>query len=128
MSTVAILPTPHAHAARAALNPRNAGTCGVFDIAGRLGRADDKPAKIIKTIDLLIADREFPRPFPLVRGGKLCDGAHCDSRWSQIAVDHWFEDLLPPGARAIVRDTERVERDSRLNARLAHLFDEGAVA
>lgn len=128
MSTVAILPTPHAHAARAAINPRNAGTCGTFDIAGRLGQAHFSEAKICKTIDLLIAEREFPQPFPLVRGGKLCNTVHRDSRWPIVAVDHWFEDLLPPGARAMARSVEQVERDSRLNTNLAHLFDDEAVA
>jgi hypothetical protein len=124
MSTVAILPTPHANAARAAINPRNAGTCGTYDIAGRLGQAHASLQKICKTIDALIAEREFPKPYPLVRAGKLCDGVHRDSRWPIVAVDHWFEDLLPPGARAMARSVEQVERDSRLNTNLAHLFDE----
>ena len=128
MSTVAILPTPHAHAARAAANPRNAGTCGIFDIAGRLGQAHVAQAKICRTIDALIAEREFPRPYPLFRAGRLHDGAHRDSRWPLAAVDHWFEDNLPPGARALARTAESIERDTRLTANLRGLFDDEAAA
>lgn len=124
MHKVAILPTPLARATAAALNPRNAGTCGIYDIAGRLGHAHRKPKYICDQIDALIAGAAFPRPYPLARGGKLVTGAHADSRWPIAAVDLWFDDHLPPAARGAVDRAERVEIDSRLAARASRLFEE----
>lgn len=122
MPNVAVLPTPLTRAALAATNPRHAHACGIHEIAGRMGYADRTPAWICKQIDGLIAQAAFPKPFPLVKNGKLSAKVGRRSRWSLAAVDAWFHDQLPPGAQAAVRDAERVEVDSRLNANLGHLF------
>jgi hypothetical protein len=126
MPTVAVLPTPRARAVAAGINPRNSSTCGIFDVAGRLGQAHRKPKYICDTIDGLIAEADFPAPFPLVRAGKLQRGTHGDSRWPVAAVDAWFLDQLPPAARGLVGDAERVQVDSRLNANLVDLFERRA--
>jgi predicted DNA-binding transcriptional regulator AlpA len=122
-----VLPTRLAQAALAgqagaARNPRNSGTCGLYDIAGRLGQAHRSPAYLCRTIDALIAGEAFPSPYPLVSAGRLVKGAHRDSRWPIAAVDAWFEDRLPPNARDLVDQAERVEIDSRLSARAVQLF------
>ena len=122
MPNVAVLPTPLTRAALARNNPRNADTCGIHGIAGRLGQANRTPAWICKMIDGLIVEAEFPKPYPLMKGGRLTAKVCRDSKWPVAAVDAWFHDQLPPGAHASVRDAERVEVDSRLNANLAHLF------
>ncbi len=124
MSTVAILPTPLARATAASINPRNRETCGIHDIAGRLGQAHRRPAYILGTIDALIAERGFPVPYPLMRGGKLSQAAHADSRWPRAAVDAWFDNALPPSARGAVASAERHEIDSRLAANAMRLFEE----
>lgn len=122
MSPIAIIPTPLAQAAAAARNPRNEGTCGIHDIAGRIGQAHRSESYICKTIDAYITAAGFPAPFPIVRGGKLVAGAHKDSRWPLVAVDAWFDSLLPPGARGAIDQADRVAIDSRLNARALSLF------
>lgn len=124
MPTVAVLPTPRARAVAAGINPRNSSTCGIFDVAGRLGQAHRKPKYICDTIDGLIAEAGFPKPFPLIRAGKLQYDAHSDSRWATAAVDAWFHDQLPPAARGLVGDAERVQVDSRLSANLSSLFED----
>lgn len=127
MPNVAILPTPLARASAAAVNPRNRSTCGIYDIAGRLGQAHRQPKYVCRYIDALIAGAGFPAPFPLVAAGTLADAVRADSRWPLGAVDAWFDDRLPPEARAAVDRAERVEIDSRLNARAARLFAEDAA-
>ncbi|WEK43623.1 MAG: hypothetical protein P0Y64_01975 [Candidatus Sphingomonas colombiensis] len=127
MSTVAILPTPLARAAQAATNPRNASTCGIYDVAGRLGNAHRRPHYICKTIDLLIEERGFPPPFPLLRGAALAERVLADSRWARSAVEAWFNDQLPPAARALDCAAENVERNSRLAVNLSRLFEEGVA-
>ncbi|WP_294277622.1 hypothetical protein [uncultured Sphingomonas sp.] len=122
MPNVAVLPTPLTHAALAANNPRNAHTCGIFDIAGRMGYADRSIPWICRQIDGLIAQANFPKPFPLVKGGRLTAKVGRRSKWAIPAVDAWFDEQLPPGAQASARDAERVAVDSRLNANLGHLF------
>lgn len=128
MPNVAILPTPRARAAVAATNVRNAGTSGIFDIAGRLGQAHRRPRYICDTIDALIAHEGFPAPYPLVRGGALVRSVHADSRWPTAAVDHWFDNQLPPGARAAIVSADRRDVDDRLSTNLAGLFGEGGAA
>lgn len=124
MSTVTVLPTPLARAAQAATNPRNASTCGIYDVAGRLGQANRRPQYICKTIDLLIEERGFPHPFPLLRGDVLKERVFADSRWPRAAVEAWFNHQLPPAARALDSSAEAVERNSRLNVNLDRLFEE----
>ena len=128
MSNLAILPTPLARATRAAVNPRNASTYGLYDIAGRLGQAHRKPKYLCDTIDALIAGASFPKPFPLRRPNGLSTAAHADSRWPRVAVDLWFDGQLPPEARTAGGPAERIEVDSRLSANLVHLFDQERVA
>lgn len=123
MGNLAIIPTRLARDAAAARNPRNASTCGIFDIAGRLGQANRGFAYICRTLDVLIAQRGFPAPYPLVKAGKLAERVYRDSRWHAAAVEAWFLDQLPPEAQAIVGAAERVEIDSRLNTNLSHLFE-----
>lgn len=120
-----VLPTPIARAAHAATppdNPRNAGTCGIFYVAGKLGEANRAPGYLCRTLDALIGEDGFPAPFPLHRAGKLVKGAHRDSKWPLVAVDAWFDDRLPPSARAVIGMAERAEIDSRLSANAAKLF------
>lgn len=128
MSNIAILPTLAARAAAhsALASPRNASTCGLFEIAGRLGQANRSARYLCRMIDALIESRGFPSPYPLLHKGSLETRARNNSRWPRAAVDAWFFGQLPPDARAAVGDAERVEVDSRLNANLAHLF-EGAA-
>ena len=127
MPNVAILPTPLARASAASINPRNRGTCGIYDVAGRLGQAHRQPKYICASIDALIAGAGFPRPYPLARAGRLIHDCHADSRWPLAAVDDWFDSQLPPEARATVARAERVEIDSRLAARAATLFEGDAA-
>lgn len=122
-----VIPTPLAHAAAAAGNPRNHGTTHLYEIAGRLGQAHRAPAYLCRTLDALIAEEGFPAPFPLARAGGVRKSAHRDSRWPLAAVDQWFEDRLPPAARGRLDAAERVEVDSRLSARAARLFGENAA-
>ena len=123
MASVALIPTPLARAAVAAgRNPRNNGTCGIFDVAGRLGQAHRRPAFLCTYLDGLIASAGFPAPFPVLRAGVLTDEVHTDSRWPLVAVEAWFDDRLPPGARGLVAQAERVEIDSRLSSRAFLLF------
>lgn len=123
MPNVAILPTPLARAALAGSNPRNAATCGIYDIAGRLGQAHRRPKWLCDYLDQLIASAGFPGAFPLLVRGTLAGRTHADSRWCRITVDLWFEGQLPPGAREAGAVAERVEVDSRLNANLHGLFE-----
>lgn len=127
MPNVAILPTARALASAASTNPRNAGTCGIYDVAGRLGQAHRQPAWLCRYIDTLIERADFPAPFPLARGGKLVRGVHSDSRWPYASIDAWFDGQLPPEARAVVDRAERAEIDSRLSARAASLFQDSAA-
>lgn len=122
--SVTVLPTPLARAAQANANPRNVSTCGIFDVAGRLGQAHRRPNFICKTIELLIEERGFPQPFPLLRGAVLQERVFADSRWQRAAVDAWFNSQLPPEAQALDTAAEAVERNSRLNANLAYLFED----
>lgn len=122
--SVTVLPTPLARAAQANANPRNLSTCGIFDVAGRLGQAHRRPNFICKTIDLLIEERGFPQPFPLLRGAVLQERVFADSRWPRAAVEAWFNDQLPPAARALDSTAEAVERNSRLNTNLSRLFED----
>lgn len=122
MPNVAILPTPLAARTHAALNPRNAHTCGIHDIAGRMGHADRNPTWICKLLDGLIVEAGFPKPFPSLKAGRLTAKVGRRSKWAIAAVDAWFNDQLPPGAQGLVRDAERVAIDSRLNANLGDLF------
>lgn len=127
MQNVAILPTPLARAALAGSNPRNAATCGLYDIAGRLGQAHRSAKWLTGYVDQLIAGAGFPKPYPLHHRGKLVTAAHGDSRWCRPAVDLWFDDQIPTAARDVGGRAERVEVDSRLSANLHRLF-EGAAA
>lgn len=126
MPNVAVLPTPLARAALAGINPRNAATCGIYDIAGRLGQAHRKPKYLCDTLDTLIRDAGFPAPLPLVKAGRLAKSVCGDSRWNRATVEIWFDGHLPPEARAHVAVAERVEVDSRLNANLGRLFGDVA--
>ena len=126
MANVAVLPTPLARAARAATNPRNAGTCGIYDIAGRLGQAHRKPKWLCEYIGQLIASAGFPGAYPLLKGGSLTPGVHSDSRWCRVSVDLWFDGQLPPAAREAGAVAERVEVDSRLSTNLHSLFGDVA--
>lgn len=128
MPNVAVLPTPLTQAALAHTNPRNAHTCGIHDIAGRMGHADRSVAWICKLIDRLIVEQDFPKPFPALRGNTLTAKVGRRTRWAREAVDAWFHGQLPPGAQAQARDAERVAVDSRLNANLGTLFAAGGRA
>jgi hypothetical protein len=121
MASVVPFPTAFTRSAAAGRNPRNADTCGIFDIAGRIGQAHRTPRYICATLDAMILGAGFPAPFPLARGGVLVDGAHRDSRWPLAAVDRWFDDR-DPGTAAGVGQAERHEIDSRLSARAMGLF------
>lgn len=128
MNAITVIPTPLAMACQAArANPRNADTCGLYDVAGRLGQADRGPAYLVRTIDALIAHDDFPSPFPIVRAGGLLRTSHRDSRWPRAAVDLWFDNRLPPAARGLIEGAERVEIDSRLSANAATLFTGNAA-
>lgn len=127
MSPVTVIPTALAQAAAAARNPRNASTCGLFDVAGRLGQANRSVPFLRRTIDALIATKDFPAPFPTVRGATIIDTVTADSRWPLAAVDAWFDDRLPPSARGLIGQAERVEIDSRLSNRAFTLFSGGAA-
>ena len=122
MPNVAVLPTPLARAALAGSNPRNAATCGIYDVAGRLGQAHRRPKWVCDYIDQLIASAGFPAAYPLLKGGALARTTQADSRWCRVAVDLWFDDQLPPGTRAAGAVAERVEVDSRLSTNLSRLF------
>lgn len=124
MPNVAVIPTPLARAAIAARNPGNASTCSIHEIAHRLGQAHRTPRYICTTIDLLIAEKHFPRAFPLARAGRLVATTHADSRFPRAAVDAWFDGQMPPGTSAAA---ERVEVDSRLSTNLRQLFAEDAA-
>ena len=126
MHKIAVLPTPLARAALAGSNPRNAATCGIYDIAGRLGQAHRRPRWLCHYLARLVAEAGFPAAFPLLRGGALAAGIHADSRWSRATVDAWFDGQLPPAARAAGALAERVEVDSRLSVNLATLFGDAA--
>lgn len=135
--SVHLLPTPLAQRTIGAppalssptpANPRNRTTCGVFEVAGRLGLADRAVPHICRTLDALIAREAFPAPFPLYRAGQLVRGAHRDSCWPRVAVDAWFDDRLPPNARGQLDQAERAEIDSRLSANAAKLFGLGDAA
>jgi hypothetical protein len=127
MSPITVIPTALALRADAARNPRNAGTCGIFEIAGRLGIADRSVGHIVRTIDAYIAHEAFPVPFPVVRAATLVKTAHKDSSWPRVAVELWFDNRLPPAARAAIDVTERHEIDSRLSASAMRLFSDDAA-
>lgn len=120
--SVHILPTALARAGSADHHPRNAGTTGIFSIAGRLGIAHRSIGHVCRTVAALIDDRGFPAPFPHLVDDALVATAHPHARWPRVAVDAWFTDQLPPAARGAVDQAERVELDSRLSARAAILF------
>jgi hypothetical protein len=126
MSNVAVLPTSLARAALAGRNPRNAGTCGIYDIAGRLGQAHRREKWLCAYIDQLIETAGFPKAYPLLKAGKLTATAQGHSRWCRVAVDLWFDGQLPAGAREAGAVAERVEVDSRLSANLHSLFGDVA--
>lgn len=119
MTVHSVIPIAHAAAAR---NPRNAGTCDIFHIAGRIGQAHRSPAWICRTINGYIAHAAFPAPFPKMVAGELALDVRRDSTWPLVAVDAWFDDRLPPEARAALDQAERAAVDSRLSARAATLF------
>lgn len=120
--SVHILPTALARAGSADHHPRNAGTTGIFSIAGRLGIADRSIGHVCRTVTALIDAKGFPAPFPHLVDGALASTAHPHARWPRVAVDCWFTDQLPPAARGQVDQAERVALDSRLSARAATLF------
>ncbi|WP_308815547.1 hypothetical protein [Sphingomonas sp. GV3] len=126
MPKVAILPTPLARAALAGSNPRNAATCGIYDVAGRLGQAHRKPKWLSDYIEQLIEKAGFPKAYPVLKAGKLASGVTRDSRWCRAAVDLWFDGQLPPGSRDAGAVAGRVEVDSRLNTNLHSLFEDVA--
>ena len=117
MPDIAILPTARARTAAADLNPRNRDTCGVYDVAGRLGQAHRDLPWLRRYLDRLIEHDDFPAPFPLIRSG-----VQAASRWPVVAVDAWFDGQLPPAARALVGQAERYAIDARLAAGAATLF------
>ena len=124
---VTVIPTELARSAEArraasVRNPRNAGTVDIFHIAGRLGQAHRSAGYVCKTLDAYIAHEGFPKPFPIVRAGTLVKSAHKDSTWTKVEVDLWFDDRLPPAARGIVDQVERVAIDSRLSTNAMRLF------
>lgn len=123
MASVATLPTARSRTAAAGCNPRNAGTSGIYDVAGRLGQAHRPPAWICRTLDAYVADQGFPAPFPLLKGGALATRVFADSRWPTVAVDAWFDGQLPPEARGAVDQAERAAVDSRLSLAAGALFD-----
>lgn len=127
MSPITVIPTDFARRAEATGNPRNAGTVNLFHIAGRLGQAHRAPGYLCRTLDAYIALEGFPAPFPIVRAGTLVRTAHRDSTWPKVAVDLWFDNRLPPEARQLVDQAERVEIDSRLSARAMSLFADNAA-
>lgn len=127
MPNVAVLPTPLARAAAASTNPRNADTCGIYDIAGRLGQAHRRPAYVCSTLNALIQEKGFPRPWPLMKAGRLSSDAHSESRWARGLVEAWFDNALPPEARIHADRAERAAVDSRLAVNVTRLFEE-AVA
>jgi hypothetical protein len=127
MSPITVIPTDLARRAVAARNPRNAGTVDIFHIAGRLGQAHRSAGYVCKTLDAYIALEGFPPPFPIVRAGKLVKTAHKDSTWTKIEVDLWFDNRLPPAARGLVDQAERVAIDSRLSASAMSLFSGNAA-
>jgi hypothetical protein len=127
MPDVHVLPTSRAAASAAATNPRNAGTCGIYDIAGRLGMAHHNPDRICRTLNLYVDKSGFPAPYPTERAGDLITDVRSCSRWATVAVDAWFDDQLPPAARGRVDAAERAGLDSRLSARAASLFVDDAA-
>lgn len=85
----------HSNSFTADINPRNAGTCGLFDIAGQLGQAHRGSAYLARLVAKLIAERGFPVPLPTFRAGQLRETVNINSRWSSPAVDAWFESQIP---------------------------------
>lgn len=87
---------------RLSIVPDAEQTCNLTYIKRRLGRqgwGDQRTATYLRS---LIADYHFPRPFPSMRAkmGKLVDDIVPDSVWQRLAVDHWFDDRLPPAVAA----------------------------
>lgn len=106
-------------------NPRNS-TCGLWEVAGRLGIAHRSAGFICRTVAALIAGEAFPAPYPVCRAGVLHRGVHGDSQWPRVAVEAWFDDRLPRDARGRLDQAERAEVDSRLSANAARLFGDVA--
>lgn len=81
-------------------------TCTLYWICQRLG-FHGSDAKRTRYVEHLIAERNFPKPFPHERqGGGLSDAVNPRrSQWLRVAVERWLGDYLPPDAAAAI-DTE----------------------
>lgn len=75
-------------------------SCTIWYIQLRLGRHDYSVARMCTYVQLLIAEQDFPLPFPREKRGKLVRDVTDKARWPRTAVDHWLDDFLPPATTA----------------------------
>jgi hypothetical protein len=80
----------------------DAPTCTLSYIARELGRRDYGDRRMVRYVGLLIAERRFPPPIPVLVGKALVTEVTRRSIWRREAVDAWFVELMPaPVARAV---------------------------
>lgn len=107
----------------------NIYTYGVTDIIRRLGQ-DTQPGGRstsdrwrINHINDLIASSEFPEPLPLSEHGtgQLTRKVQQRSRWPLIAVDNWFDGLLPASALDAADRAQMLAAANDMDGRAHHL-------
>jgi len=92
-------------------------TCGVGDIAARLGEPTRPARWQARLIAMLIADQDFPQPLPLMIGRRLITDAHPRSKWSRVAVDQWFDDRIAPDTAARIDRAAQAAAAGDMDAR-----------
>ena len=71
-------------------------TVDIWYIRRRLGCTDYKDRRLVRYVGLLVREKGFPPPLPILVGLTLEDGVTMKSRWLREGVDAWLEDFLPP--------------------------------
>lgn len=112
---------PHAGRADPALADPGAPSCSLWYIQLRLGRHDYAVRRMCRYVTVLIAEHDFPTPFPCLRRGRLATDVCDKSRWPRDAVDAWLRAWLPPSAGASLDAAAQSAAAREMDGRAAQL-------
>jgi hypothetical protein len=96
-------------------------TVGILFLKRELGRGTYGMRRLVRYVELLIAECDFPPPLPEMVKDRLELGVTEHSVWRRAPVEAWIEDLLPPANAAALDAREAAAAAEDMDAAAGNL-------
>lgn len=106
---------------RSPLTAADHETVGILYIRRRLGQYTYGAGRLCTFVTLLVRDKGFPPPLPLLLHGELTDAVTMKSQWFRHAVEAWLSDFLPPDNAMSVDRAAKAAAAADMDAAAAQL-------